>query len=118
DFIGLTDRQLQLAPLAVNDLNKGDEIADKLAQSIVDFMALESIARGPMAQSDDFKFNGQPVIDPSKTFYIGGSLGGIMGNTFMAYDPNIKKGVLAVPGGIWSMLLERLAVWFALLGAA
>ncbi len=118
DFIGLTSRQLQLAPLAVNDMNRGRQISEKLAQSVIDFIALENVTRGPMAASDEFKFNGQSVIDPQQTYYIGGSLGGIMGNTFMAYDPNIKKGVLAVPGGIWSMLFERSAAWFALLGAA
>jgi hypothetical protein len=118
DFIGLTSRQLQLAPLAVNDMNRGRQISEKLAQSVIDFISLENVTRGPMAVSNEFKFNGQAVIDPLQTYYIGGSLGGIMGNTFMAYDPNIKKGVLAVPGGIWSMLLERSAAWFALLGAA
>jgi len=118
DFIGLTSRQLQLAPLAVNDMNRARQISEKLAQSVVDFISLENVTRGPMAVAAEFKFNGQSVIDPNQTYYIGGSLGGIMGNTFMAYDPNIKKGVLAVPGGVWSMLLERSAAWFALLGAA
>ena len=118
DFIGLTSRQLQLAPLAVNDMNRGTQISEKLAQSVIDFISLENVTRGPMATAPEFKVNGQSVIDPNQTFYIGGSLGGIMGNTFMAYDPNIKKGVLAVPGGVWSMLLERSAAWFALLGAA
>jgi hypothetical protein len=118
DFIGLTSRQLQLAPLAVNDMNRGRQISEKLAQSVIDFMALGSVTRGKMANAAEFKFNGQSVIDPARTFYIGGSLGGIMGNTLMAYDPNFKKGVLAVPGGIWSMLFERSAAWFALLGAA
>ena len=41
-----------------------------------------------------------------------------MGNVFMAYDPNITRGVLAVPGGDWSMLFERSNAWYALLGAA
>jgi hypothetical protein len=118
DFIGLTSRQFALAPLAVNDLNKGPHITEKLAQSVVDFMALESITRGPMAASPEFKFNNQSVIDPAKTFYVGGSLGGIMGNTFMAYDPNITRAVLAVPGGNWSLLLERSTAWALLLGAA
>lgn len=118
DFIGLSSRQLQLAPLAVNDMNRAPQIAEKLGQAVIDFISLENVTRGPMANSPEFKFNGQAVIDPTKTFYVGGSLGGIMGNTFMAYDPNIKRGVLAVPGGIWSMLLERSAAWFALLGAA
>jgi len=118
DFIGLTSRQFALAPLAVNDLNRGPQITEKLAQSVVDFMALESVARGPMANSPEFKVGTQSVIDPAKTFYVGGSLGGIMGNTFMAYDPNITRAVLAVPGGNWSLLLERSTAWALLLGAA
>jgi hypothetical protein len=118
DFIGLTSRQFALAPLAVNDFNKGPQITEKLTQSVIDFMALESVARGPMANAPEFQFNNQPVIDPAKTFYVGGSLGGIMGNTLMAYDPNLTKGVLAVPGGNWSLLLERSTAWALLLGAA
>jgi hypothetical protein len=91
-------------------------IADKLEQSIIDFIALESAVRGPMADSDAFKVNNQSVIDKNKIYYVGGSLGGIMGNTFMAHDPNITRGVLAVPGGNWSMLLERSTPWELLLG--
>jgi hypothetical protein len=118
DFIGLTSRQLALAPLAVNDLNRGPQIVEKLAQSVIDFIALESVTRGPMANAPEFQFNGTAVIDPAKTYYVGGSLGGIMGNTFMAYDPNITKGVLAVPGGNWSLLFERSTAWSLLMGAA
>ena len=118
DFIGLTSRQLSLAPLAVNDLNRGPTITEKLAQSVIDFIALETITRGQLGQHAEFQYNGVSIIDPNKTFYIGGSLGGIMGNTFMAYDPNITKGVLAVPGGVWSMLFERSNAWHLLKGSA
>ena len=118
DFIGLTSRQLALAPLAANDMNKGTHISEKLAQSVIDFIALESVARGPMRTAPEFAYNGVPVIDASKTYYVGGSLGGIMGNVFMAYDPNIIRGVLAVPGGVWSLLFERSNAWHLLKGAA
>ncbi len=118
DFIGLTSRQLQLAPLAINDLNRGNEITEKLGQSVIDFMALETIARGPMASAPEFMVNGKSVLDPAHTYYVGGSLGGIMGNTIMAYDPNLIRGVLAVPGGNWSMLFERSNAWYLLQGAA
>lgn len=118
DFIGLTSRQFSLAPLAINDLNRGPQITEKLTQSVIDFIALESVARGPMASSPAFRYQGAAVIDPARTFYIGGSLGGIMGNTFMAYDPNLTRGVLAVPGGNWSLLLERSTAWSLLIGAA
>src|SRR5262249_39065183 len=45
DFIGFTSRQFTLAALAVNDFNKGAGITEKLAQSIIDFIALETITR-------------------------------------------------------------------------
>ncbi|HEX7835861.1 MAG TPA: hypothetical protein VF469_00280 [Kofleriaceae bacterium] len=111
DFIGLTSRQLVAAGLAVTDLNRGRTITEKLGQSVIDFMALESIARGPMAASPQFQFGGKPVIDPAQVFYVGGSLGGIMGNVIMAYDPNLVRGVLAVPGGAWALLFERSNAW-------
>lgn len=114
DFIGLTSRQVLTAASAVTDLNLGASVTEKLAQSIIDFIALESIARGPMAAAPEFQVDGRRVIDPANTFYVGGSLGGIMGNAIMAYDPNLTRGVLAVPGGNWSMLVERSYAWVLL----
>lgn len=111
DFIGLNERQLALAPLAVNDLNRMTQISEKLAQSVIDFIALAAIARGPMARAPEFAVNGVPAIDPARIYYVGGSLGGIMGATILAYDPHLIRGVLAVPGGNWSMLLERSSAW-------
>ena len=118
DFIGLTSRQLELVVLAVNDMNRGAQMTEKLAQSVIDFISLEHAVRNVMAQSATFKINGNAIIDPAKTFYVGGSLGGIMGNTLMAYDPFLIKGVMAVPGGVWSMLFERSTAWLPLQGAA
>src|SRR5262249_32862552 len=68
--------------------------------------------------SPEFQYQGASVIDPAKTFYVGGSLGGIMGGTIMAYEQNLTRGVLAVPGANWSLLFERSAAWHALMGAA
>lgn len=118
DFIGLTMRQLALAPLAANDVNQVFWITDKLQQSIVDFISLEQLMRGAMQTSEAFTYDGEPVIDPSRIYYLGGSLGGTMGNTFLAYDETIRRGVLAVPGGNWSLLFERSAAWTLLEGAA
>jgi hypothetical protein len=120
DFIGLTSNQVAAAAVAVTDLNRGPTITEKLAQSVIDFMALESLARGPMATAPQFRLGGTaggaPVIDPARVFYVGGSLGGIMGNVIMAYDPYLMRGVLAVPGGAWSMLFERSNAWTLLEG--
>lgn len=118
DFIGFTSRQFALAALAVNDMNRGTQVTEKLTQSIIDFISLETMAHHKFGQSAEFQYNGQSVIDSSKVFYVGGSLGGIMGGTFMSYDPNIKRAVFAVPGGVWSLLIERSLAWHALKGAA
>lgn len=118
DFIGLTDRQFTVAALAANDLNKGAWITEKLAQSVIDFISLEHIIRGPMRSAPEFKRGGVEIMDASRVYYLGGSLGGIMGNVFMAYDPTITRGALGVPGGAWTMLFERSIAWSALRGAA
>ncbi len=118
DFIGLTMRQINVAALAANDLNKAGGITQKLAQSVIDFIALEHLVRGPMRQHAEFQRGGEAIIDPDRVYYLGGSLGGIMGNVFMAYDPHITRGALGVPGGAWTMLFERSIAWSALKGAA
>jgi hypothetical protein len=118
DFIGLTNRQIQVTALSANDLNHAGGISEKLEQAVVDFMSLEQIVRGPMATAPEFQFGGHSVVDPTQVYYLGGSLGGIMGATFMAYDPNILRGGLGVPGGAWSLLFERSTAWTALQGAA
>ena len=111
DYIGLTNRQLTSVAFAMNDLNRGLEITEKLAQSVINQIALQQILRGPMRTADIFKYEGNEIIDPTRIYYYGASLGGIMGGVFMAYDPDITRGVLGVVGGPWSMLFERSLAW-------
>ena len=118
DFIGLTERQFAAAAKTANDLNKSGGITEKLGQSVIDFIALENAVRGPMRTNAQFKRGNTEIIDPTKVYYLGGSLGGIMGNVFMAYDPTITRGALGVPGGAWTLLFERSIAWSALRAAA
>jgi hypothetical protein len=57
------------------------------------------------------KLGGTSVADTTRLFYYGYSLGGIMGGSFMGYDPDITLGVLGVPGGFWSVMFQRSADW-------
>jgi hypothetical protein len=118
DFIGLTSRQIGAAALAANDLNKAAGITEKLAQATIDFISIEHAIRGPMHDDPQFQYNSTPVVDPTRVLYFGASLGGIMGTTFMGYDPVVTRGALGVPGGPWSMLFERSNAWNALQGPA
>jgi hypothetical protein len=111
DFIGLTSRQLEVVTGAAANLDHAPRITEKLAQSVIDFMALAQIVRGPMAADPLFQLQDRAVMDPERVYYFGASLGGIMGLVVMAYDPSLPRGVLGVPGGAWSLLLERSFAW-------
>jgi hypothetical protein len=111
DFIGLTNRQVVAVAYAMNDMNRGAGITEKLQQSIVNFIALARITRGPFRTSPEFAFNGTEIIDPTRVYYYGASLGGIMGTVYMSYEPDIELGVVGVPGGPWALLYERSLAW-------
>jgi len=107
DWIGLTRRQLEAAVLSALELTQSDSIVDKLEQSVINFIALENLARGPLARAAELRYDDQPILDPARVTYLGASLGGIMGGVFMSYDRNVELGVLGVPGAAWSLLMER-----------
>jgi pimeloyl-ACP methyl ester carboxylesterase len=50
---------------------------------------------------------GQQVVDPERKFYYGHSQGGILGSAYLAWSPDIERGVLGVGGGPYSLLLTR-----------
>mgnify|MGYP001821895941 CR=1 FL=1 len=111
DFIGLSERQIALSAFASNDVNMVWDLTEKLGQSVINFIALEHLVRGPLLNDPRIAIDGTPLIDPNQVYYFGGSLGGIMGNVIMAYDPVMPRGALGVPGGAWSILFERSLAW-------
>ena len=46
------------------------------------------------------------IIDPEHIIYLGASLGGIMGGMYMAVEPDVKIGMLSVPGGGLTNILD------------
>lgn len=54
----------------------------------------------------DINANGIGDFDGSRIYYVGQSLGGIIGTVFMTVEPNVNTGVLNVPGGGIAKLLD------------
>jgi hypothetical protein len=50
---------------------------------------------------------GGATIDGSKRYYFGGSQGGILGASIMALTTDIERGLIAVPGQSYNLLLNR-----------
>jgi hypothetical protein len=112
DWIGLTERNIATVALALNDVGRAPTVSEKLMQAVINFMTLTRLATARLPDDPLFqKEDGTSVIDPTRVWYFGASLGGIMGGVFMAYEPSITLGALGVPGCNWTMCFERSYAW-------
>jgi hypothetical protein len=113
NWIGLTSDDLGVSDVAnlggavLTNLNNFDLISDRLMQAHMNVQALERVVRNQLTNDASFQVNGRPVSDATQMVYLGISLGGIEGATFMALNPDIVEGALNVPGGEWSTLMWR-----------
>lgn len=76
---------------------------DNFRQSVIDLSQLLRVVRGAGATSFAAQLataNGAAVpLDATRTNYVGGSLGGILGSLFNAVSPDTTRVMLNVPGG-------------------
>jgi hypothetical protein len=122
DWIGLSSHEDPADPgsnnalgLVLNDMNDLPWITDRLQQALVNTMVLERTMVGRIVDDPSMTVTGvaggAPVADASKVTYYGISLGGIMGMSFMGYDPDVARGALGCGAGFWSTLFERSVNW-------
>src|SRR5262245_10700175 len=74
-------------------------------QSAVDLMQLVRVIEVGM----DVNGDGFRDLDPSRIYYLGFSFGGQYGSVFLAVEPNVRAGVLNVPG-VGSLKYTRLSL--------
>jgi hypothetical protein len=82
-------------------------LPDRLCQGVVNALLLMRMVRGRFAEDDSVREGGEPLIDTSAGYYYGGSQGGIFGGTYMAVTTEVERGVLAVPGQTYHLMLDR-----------
>ncbi len=111
DWIGLTDGDLELIINEIlPNLNRISLVTDRLQQSLVNNVVLTELALGQLEDDTRINFN-QDLIDDTKVYYYGVSLGGIQGSSFVSISNRIQRGALAVPGSVWLNLIPRSIVW-------
>jgi hypothetical protein len=96
---------------AFSDMNDLPWVTNRMQQSLLNAMVLVRTVRDRMSKDASMMIKNKPVADATKLFYWGISDGGIHGTAFMGYDPDITQGVAGVPGGPWSLLLQRSSQW-------
>lgn len=112
DWIGLADgdRNLIIRDVVTN-INRINLVTDRLLQSIANNLAMEEIAVGALSADARVRFPDNALIDTSRIYYYGVSLGGIQGSSFVSASRRVSRAVLAVPGASWSNLLPRSIVY-------
>ena len=79
---------------------------ENFRQTVADFLQLTKMVENAHA-AGIAPFD---MIDPQSIFYLGGSLGGIMGTMYMAVEPDVQVGVLSVPGGGLTNILDSIDI--------
>ncbi len=71
---------------------------DGVQQTVADLLQLVRVIQGGV----DVDGNGSVALDPSRIYFYGQSLGGITGTVFLGIEPDVRAGVVNVPGGSFS----------------
>ncbi len=113
---GLTTDDLPDAIQVANDFGQFPLITDKMIQGVANALALPRLMRTGFADAAFLQASdGQgSLVDPTRIYYYGISLGGIEGATLMANvtdAEDIDYAVLHVGGSMWSTMLERSSNW-------
>ena len=109
DWIGLSNGDLSLI---INDvvpnLNRINIVSDRVLQALANNLSLVELSLGALGQDPAVVLSSaQPLIDPTRIYYYGVSLGGIEGSSLVSVSRNITRAVVAVPGASWSNLIAR-----------
>ena len=115
DHIGFASDDVDTVVGAIlGDLATFRAVADRMHQGHLNFlMAMRTLSReaegGPDTLLNEILSTecGGAELDGSKRHYFGGSQGGILGAVIMAVSVDIERGLLAVPGQSYNLLLNR-----------
>ena len=65
----------------------------------------------------DVDADGRPDLDPSRIYYFGQSLGGMLGTILLAVEPHVRAGVINVAGGSFIELLRIIGFFRPVIGS-
>jgi hypothetical protein len=112
---GLSQDEVADALLGLSDLNRIPGFGDRAWQGMIDFMTLIKLTKGKLAREvlvdDPTRPMPASIVDLDRMFFLGNSMGHILGSTLFAYDPTLQRAVLGVGGANWAVMFERSNNW-------
>ncbi|MCP4872512.1 MAG: hypothetical protein GY898_27795 [Proteobacteria bacterium] len=114
DFRGFAEQDIaDTVPILSGDLDAVPTITNRQNQNVANFTLMARLVREQLAgliELDRGEGTFAP-IDPDAIHYMGISNGGTQGLTIMTTSSFFERGVLVVPGGGWSHMLQRAVQW-------
>ena len=109
DWVGFArdDIPYVAGTLSTGELSRFRAIPERQTQGIVNFMLAIRMMRGDFADDAALDFGEGSVVKTDESYYIGASQGGIFGGTLMSVFTDVTRGILAVPGQPYQLLLSR-----------
>ena len=114
DFRGFAEIDLvDTVPILSGDLFRVPQIVNRQVQNVAGFTLLARLVREQLAVDVQLDRGAGPFapLDPEQVHYMGISNGGTQGLTIMSTSPFFTRGVLVVPGGGWTHMLQRAVQW-------
>ncbi len=109
DWIGMSEVDVPEITLAIatGELDDFRTVPDRLIQGVVGALLSMRMMRGGFAGHEVAQDGTGSVVDTSAGYYYGASQGGIFGATYMSLSTDVQRGILAVPGQPYNLLLNR-----------
>ncbi len=107
DWIGMATGDVGYAAGALANVSEFTTICERLLQGMLNVALLSPTMRGIGADLPEFTIDGHRVFDPSASYYMGVSQGGIFGATVMAISPDMERGALNVGASLYALMQGR-----------
>jgi hypothetical protein len=108
DWVGMSDVDRDfVADALVGDTANVARFTDRLHQAMANFIALGALAKGPLASAPELQVAAGAAYEPSDLYFVGHSLGYILGGTYIALAPDVERAAMTVGGVNLSFLMFR-----------
>jgi hypothetical protein len=108
DWWGMTQYDVPaIVEMLALDLSNLVILPDRLTQGMINALLLMRLMKGRFASDPYVTFHGKSVVNKEHAYYYGNSLGGILGEVYMAATQDVVRGTLGVNGGPFGLLLPR-----------
>jgi hypothetical protein len=106
-WAGMSDDDIVVAASLLSDINGFPQLTDRLMQGVINQLVLTRTMAGVCSVDESFEVNGQTTFDPEQRYFLGISLGAIMGATTLSLSQDIDRAALHVGGNVLPMMEAR-----------